>query len=196
MRGLGLFGAGMFVLCAVAMLGSNTPAVSQVSDADAACAELTKLMKGDVKILEARSVVAGPTPPFYGERPGSTAPAHCHVRGSFGSRVSVDGRKFETRFDLRMPRNWNGRFLFEGGGNMDGVDWPAYGLPFSRLSPTGLDRGFAVVRTNLGHDSTTGNSFDGALTAVNGVISVGLRHAASMSDGTNELAGPSHTVRG
>jgi feruloyl esterase len=127
---------------------------------DPRCDALKTLGGDSFKVLEAQAVAAGPTPPFYGEAPTRTAPDHCLLRGSFGKRAGAGGRTFEIRFELRMPRGWNGRFVFEGGGNMDGVDWPAYGSIFSRLSPTALDRGFAVVRTNSGHDSPNGDSLD------------------------------------
>ena len=125
------------------------------------CESLQRLDDGDMRVLEAHDVAAGVAPSFYGEKDGLRMPAHCLMRGSFGERKGVGGRSFETRFELRMPAAWNGRFLFEGGGNMDGVDWPAYGSLFGRLSPSALERGFAVVRSNGGHVSPGNNSADG-----------------------------------
>ena len=93
-------------------------------------------------------------------QPPELLPEHCLFRGSFGSRVGIGDRRYELRFQLRMPTDWNGRFLFEGGGDLDGVDWPAYGSLFGRLTPPALARGFAVVRTNSGHMSPTGSSAD------------------------------------
>ncbi|MBB4614177.1 tannase/feruloyl esterase family alpha/beta hydrolase [Novosphingobium taihuense] len=126
-----------------------------------ACANLKRLGTDDLRVLEAHDVQAGAAPAFYGENDDLKMPDHCLMRGSFGERKGVGGRTFETRFELRMPARWNGRFVFEGGGNMDGVDWPAHGTLFGRLSPSALERGFAVVRTNGGHVSPGNNSTDG-----------------------------------
>jgi hypothetical protein len=125
------------------------------------CASLKALTGDGFFVKESRMVPAGRVPgsaKLY--QPPERLPQHCLLLGSFGSRIGVGGRKFELRFELRMPSDWNGRFLFEGGGDLDGVDWPAYGALFGRLSPPALARGFAVVRTNSGHMSPTGSSTD------------------------------------
>ena len=129
------------------------------------CASLrtltSDLASDGLTVNESRIVPAGRVPgseKLY--QPPELLPEHCLFRGSFGSRVGVGGRRYELRFELRMPTDWNGRFLFEGGGDLDGVDWPAYGSLFGRLTPPALARGFAVVRTNSGHTSPTGSSTD------------------------------------
>jgi feruloyl esterase len=128
----------------------------------ASLATLTSELASDgLLVKDSHIVSAGRVPEsekLY--EPSELLPEHCLLHGSFGSRVGVGGRSYELRFELRMPTNWNGRFLFEGGGDLDGVDWPAYGSLFGRLSPTALARGFAVVRTNSGHTSPTGSSSD------------------------------------
>jgi len=45
-----------------------------------------------------------------------TQPAHCVVRGSAAPRMGADGKPYETRFELRLPTAWSGRFLYQGGG--------------------------------------------------------------------------------
>ena len=54
-------------------------------------------------------------------------PAHCVVRGSAAPRTGVDGKPYETRFELRLPTDWSGRFLYQGGGGNDGIVAPAVG---------------------------------------------------------------------
>ena len=124
------------------------------------CAGLARLSSDDFRVTDAELVPAGPAPAFKYD-PALTLPEHCRVRGSFGERKGVDGRLYEIRFELRLPSQWNNRFLFEGGADMDGVDWPAYGTLFGRLSPSALQRGFAVVRTNSGHSSPGDDDTDG-----------------------------------
>ena len=53
---------------------------------------------------------------------GSAAqPAHCVVRGAAARRTGADGKPYETRFELRLPTAWSGRFLYQGGGGNDGA---------------------------------------------------------------------------
>jgi pimeloyl-ACP methyl ester carboxylesterase len=79
--------------------------------------------------------------------PASTsplAPAHCEIVGNINERVGTDGRPYAIGFHLRMPVNWNGRFLFQGGGGADGIIGDAFGQGAINL-------GFAVVSTDAGH---------------------------------------------
>jgi feruloyl esterase len=78
-------------------------------------------------------------------------PAHCVVRGSAAPRTGVDGKAYETRFELRLPSEWSGRFLYQGGGGNDGMVAPAVGRNTGSFPDTGLQRGFAVVTTDAGH---------------------------------------------
>jgi feruloyl esterase len=53
-----------------------------------------------------------------------------------------------------MPTQWNGRFVFQGGGGLDGVLNPALGTA-GTTPPSALARGFAVVSTDAGHRGTS-----------------------------------------
>jgi len=87
---------------------------------------------------------------------GSAAqPAHCVVRGSAAPRTGADGKPYETRFELRLPTTWSGRFLYQGGGGNDGTVGPAVGRNTGSFPETGLQRGFAVVTTDAGHQGPT-----------------------------------------
>ena len=87
---------------------------------------------------------------------GSAAqPAHCIVRGSAAPRTGADGKPYETRFELRLPTAWSGRFLYQGGGGNDGIVAPAVGRNTGSFPDTGLQRGFAVVTTDAGHQGPT-----------------------------------------
>lgn len=77
-------------------------------------------------------------------------PAHCLFRVIIYPRVSgIDGVSFGTGIELRLPLAWNGRFLFQGGGGLNGVLNPAFGWVSG--FPPALARGFAVVSTDGGH---------------------------------------------
>ena len=82
-------------------------------------------------------------------------PAHCVVRGSAAPHTGVDGKAYETRFELRLPTAWSGRFVYQGGGGNDGIVARAVGRNTGSFPETGLQRGFAVVTTDAGHQGPT-----------------------------------------
>src|SRR5690606_9723647 len=95
------------------------------------------------------------TPTFRGDAAGSVPfdaarPAHCLLRVTRNPRPSsIDGVSLGIGFELRLPLEWNGRFLFQGGGGLNGVLNPALGnVPGA---PSALARGFAVVSSDGGH---------------------------------------------
>ncbi len=79
----------------------------------------------------------------------TTLPAHCLVRGAIDKRTGFANKTFYIGFELRLPDTWQGRFLFQGGGGMDGVVRPAT-APMNGTAPA-LARGFATVSTDAGH---------------------------------------------
>src|SRR5688572_14427033 len=147
----------------VAALAASAPATAQAQTRaeESACAALAGSSTGpeDLTIAEAR---------FYANRtvaarPGAetTLPPHCHVAGSFERRTGVDGKQYAIGFAINMPANWNGRFMFQGGGGLNG----AIREPVGRQAAgerTALERGFAVVATDSGHQ---GSGFDGSFMA-------------------------------
>jgi Tannase and feruloyl esterase len=82
----------------------------------------------------------------------ATLPAHCRVQGIMEERTGVRGIPYGTRFELRLPADWNGRFMFQGGGGTQG-SLPAATGNAGTLSPT-LAKGFAVASDNGGHDNS------------------------------------------
>jgi Tannase and feruloyl esterase len=122
------------------------------------CHRLTALASSSLTISAAQWVGAGPLPsgaarmiPFLSPVP---FPAHCLVRGVLDPRTGLDGVKYGLGFELRMPANWNGRFLFQGGGGLDGAVMPAVGL-VSIGAPLALSSGFAVISSDGGHEGRT-----------------------------------------
>lgn len=85
-------------------------------------------------------------------------PPYCLVQGVINQRTGAAGRPFGIGFELRLPDSWTGRFLFQGGGGMDGVVRPATGaVPISGSTATpALARGFAVATTDSGHQGQGG----------------------------------------
>ena len=70
-------------------------------------------------------------------------PDHCQVQGIINKRVGTDGFPYGDRFEVRLPTpfEWNGRFMFQGGGGTEGAVPPAMGYAAwhsvaGALSPT------------------------------------------------------------
>jgi Tannase and feruloyl esterase len=88
-----------------------------------------------------------------GVNAGPLLVAHCRVSGRMAERVGVDGKPYPIGFEMRLPQQWNGRLLYPGGGGNDGIIRPAVG---PQAAPGyALNRGFAVVTTDAGHQGPT-----------------------------------------
>ena len=128
-----------------------------------ACATLATWSQGaaDIKVSEAvhyenRALRAGPA---------GTAeivlPSHCHVTGNFERRTGSDGKNYAINFALNLPDNWNGRYLFQGGGGLNGAVREPLGNQ-STGEQSALAQGYAVVSNDSGHQ---GSGFDASFLA-------------------------------
>jgi hypothetical protein len=97
------------------------------------------------------------SPNFPGTIPVAV-PAFCHVEGVIDQRTGADGKPYGIGFALALPDQWNGRFLFQGGGGLNGSVALPLGSQAAGETPA-LARGFAVVSTDSGHK---GSVFDGS----------------------------------
>ncbi len=148
-----LFTATLLVSTALAL-----PAVAQA--AEDACAALAGLDLPRVDIANSQAQAAGTLPPdpMSAMTGGSPRPvevgAHCLVEGKIEDRTGADGNQYGIRFQLRLPEDWNGQFLFQGGGGTDGFIAPAIGaIPSTGSTATpALVRGYAVVSMDGGHN--------------------------------------------
>ncbi|MCU1334833.1 MAG: tannase/feruloyl esterase family alpha/beta hydrolase [Bryobacterales bacterium] len=84
-------------------------------------------------------------------------PEHCEVQGRMNERIGVNSQRYAIRFHLRLPTDWNGRFLFEGGGGSNGNLGSALGNLQGQQRTNALAMGFAVVSTDSGHDNAVNN---------------------------------------
>ena len=91
---------------------------------------------------------------------GDLLPGHCVVEGKMDPRVGVDGNNYHIGFRLSLPDNFNGRFLYLGGGGNDGsLGDTSRTASISGGTPSPLGQGFAVVSTDAGHQGPTAASF-------------------------------------
>ncbi|MFZ7089508.1 tannase/feruloyl esterase family alpha/beta hydrolase [Primorskyibacter sp. 2E233] len=85
---------------------------------------------------------------------------HCRVTGEMNQRTGADGMDYALGFELRLPDDWNGRFVHQLNGGNDGEVKPAFGpLISGNKADTALARGYAVVSSNAGHDGSKFKDF-------------------------------------
>ena len=139
-------------IAAIATVVLGTQAVFAQSPADAAaCAKLATLSNFPVaatQITLAKFNARGST-----SANGVGLPDHCLVQGIINKRVGTDGFPYGDSFEVRLPApaDWNGRFMFQGGGGTEGAVPPAVGVA-GALSPT-LAHGWAVASQDGGHEN-------------------------------------------
>jgi len=76
--------------------------------------------------------------------------SYCRAEGTISPRTGVDNKSYAIGFAIALPDHWNGRFLFQGGGGLNGSITPPLGAQAAGDSPA-LARGFAIVSTDTGH---------------------------------------------
>ena len=122
------------------------------------CADLLKFTAPGVSITAAKDEAAGPVTLSTGGPPISLqAPDRCSVDGIIGARTGADGKPYGIRFELAMPKQWNGRLLYQGGGGLNGSVQPPLGAAAAGDTPA-LARGFAVVTSDSGHEGAVFDS--------------------------------------
>jgi tannase/feruloyl esterase len=154
-------------VAAVAVLVSASARVTsaQAESGESACAALRHLQVPGVVLSDvaAQWLPAGSPPPS--EPPWvppltTPLPAYCRLSATIDSRTGPDGKSYGIGFALTLPAEWNARFLFQGGGGLNGSVAPPLGR--TGKGDTALARGFAVVTTDTGH---RGEVFDASFMA-------------------------------
>jgi hypothetical protein len=140
----------------------SAAAPARVADDARRCAALTQESGMALGELTARILTAtlnprseahvDPAAPSW-MGPIAAMPQHCEVIGILRERTGTDGQHYAVKYHLRLPLEWNGRFLFQGGGGTNGMLGAANGALQPGM-PTALERGYAVVSTDTGHDNT------------------------------------------
>lgn len=140
--------AATLLLGLVPDLGAQT---SLAREPRAACEALTHLQVpgAALTVTKAQWFPAGTTV-AAGPDAGNKLPAYCRLDGVIDRRVGTAGVNYGIGFALALPDSWNGRFLFQGGGGLNGSVLPPLGASAAGGEP-GLARGFAVVSTDTGH---------------------------------------------
>ena len=125
------------IVCVLTVLAATPQLADQAPDKS--CAALAQLTTAQFRVDTAEWVQAS-----------ANMPEHCLFRVMLDARASgLESMSYGTGIELRLPLNWNGRLLFQGGGGLNGVLNPAIGRVGE--GPSALQRGFAVVSTDSGH---------------------------------------------
>jgi hypothetical protein len=144
-------------LLTVAAIALSTGSVLSAQSTDASlrpaisCTQLKDVREDGLRIDSTELIKAGPQLRPDGSHAGESLPEHCRVQGVLNARRGAEGQQLGIGFELRLPSLWNGRFLFQGGGGLDGVLNPALGSVANGSFPSALARGFAVVSNDGGH---------------------------------------------
>lgn len=146
-------GAGV-AAATLTLLAPGAAAASPGGDPATRCAALAGALFGDTVVEQAALVPEGPLPATGKGGAAPVLPRHCLVHGMIARRIGAGGRAFGIGFELRLPVEWNGRFLFQGGAGLDGVVMPAVGSIANSTQPPALTRGFAIVSTDAGHQGS------------------------------------------
>jgi tannase/feruloyl esterase len=81
-------------------------------------------------------------------------PLRCIVTGYVNQHISpVDQCRYADAFQVQLPANWNGRFMFQGGGGTEGSVPTATGS-ISGNPTFGIVNGYAVATQDGGHLNT------------------------------------------
>ena len=135
----------------IMLLGAAGSAPAATADPAARCAALRAPLIQGLVIETAALVPAGRVKTGASDTSQVELPAHCLFRATLGARTGAAGQQLGIGIELRLPLEWNGGFLFQGGGGLDGVLGPSYGLVSGNHFPPALTRGYAVVATDGGH---------------------------------------------
>jgi hypothetical protein len=156
-RAIGLFVGAISIAGASQASGQTANDTSPFIAPALKCTQLTglKLFDTSIVITEAKEVPdASPGAvqlrPPASEMNSVAIPSNCLMQGVIDQRIGVDGKAYAIGFAIALPDRWNGRFLFQGGGGLNGTIRPPFGAQAAGEMP-GLARGFAVVSTDSGH---------------------------------------------
>lgn len=126
-------------LSLLALAAGSGAAAAQTAPGADACAALGDLsLPGyDLQIASARHVTDDGVP-------------HCLLEGSFEHRTGINGKEYALGFAISLPDDWTGRFLYQGGGGLNGTVNPPVGV-VAMGDTNARDRGFAVISSDSGH---------------------------------------------
>jgi Tannase and feruloyl esterase len=152
-RTAAVLAAGFFLLAITSSAYGQAPGAIAPAQK---CADLVNFKVSGTNVQITKAEEAPTAPPntvragFGPETIPVAIPGYCRADGVIDPRTGADGKPYAIGFEIALPDNWNGRFLFQGGGGLNGAINPPLGAQAAADNPA-LARGFAVVSTDTGH---------------------------------------------
>ncbi len=145
-------GLALILGSATALLAFAAPAAAQTAG-DRCATVAGQAFGADVKIRSAKHVELTPAGTAQPDGPplASALPARCLVEGVINERTGAGGKRYGIGFAISLPDDWNGRFLLQGGGGLNGSVHSPLGAVAAGDRPA-LARGFAVISHDSGHE--------------------------------------------
>jgi hypothetical protein len=135
---------------------ANSSSIPQLSEAKSSvlatsCEGLSSLLTASNTVINSVETVAKGTLKLG----NSDVEEHCLVKGKMHERIGdVDGKSYAIGFEMRLPKKWNGRFLYQANGGLDGAVRTAEGAMGGGPLTGALLQGFAVISSDAGHDKS------------------------------------------
>jgi feruloyl esterase len=144
---------------AATTLGTATLAADARAPSGETCQALARAAFPDptTAILSSTPRAAGPIGAASPFGPAPMGPEHCQLIGKMQERKGANGQTYAVRFQIRLPASWNGRLFYEGGGGTDGSLGAGVGSLMGGEPGSALERGYAVVTSDSGHDNAVNN---------------------------------------
>jgi Tannase and feruloyl esterase len=174
LKPIALASASACMLLACSSMGDPAAASPQLQPAKGAalagrCEALTAQFKfANTRVESVAAVAAGAL--ATGGQPNAPRTAysvgeHCLVKGKMFERQGADGKGYAIGFEMRLPKDWNGRFYHQVNGGLDGVVQPALGALGGGPLSGALAQGFAVISSDAGHNGSQNPTFGADATA-------------------------------
>jgi len=131
--------------------------IERVTSPAVACSALAMLTNFPIR---AQGGAAGTTLTLVQLNPATaTLPEHCQVQGMLRVRTGIAGpnatpQTYGTKFEVRLPTAWNGRYMFQGGGGTEGSLPAATGAQTGTAGFAELKNGWAVASQDGGHETS------------------------------------------
>ncbi len=123
------------------------------------CADLVEQFNFDDTVITSAELVAAGEIDYNGRGEIFASPAHCVLTGKMEERLGKglqgnESQEYAISFEMRLPSDWNGRFLYQANGGLDGRVNKAVGRFMSTVAydASALYKGFAVISSDAGHE--------------------------------------------
>lgn len=124
--------------------------VAQPGELRLSCNQLATGLAGAV---DARIASAEPVERGVESVGGKPIAEHCKILGAMNERKGALDMSLAIGFEIRLPRQWNGRLWYQANGGIDGSVKPAMGALGGGPLTSALLQGFAVVSSDAGHSN-------------------------------------------